>query len=134
MAQTIGRRAVIEDVTWVISQGATNSFTLTWNVGTPDAPQLYDFTGHTARCQARRRPGAAQWFTLTDERSLAGQIALEGTTLTVELSPEASTAWATTNRAGQWDLELVDPSGDVVRLVMGDVEVSLEITAEGVSD
>lgn len=128
MAQVVGRRAVIEDVTWLISQGATNSFSLTWNTGTPDDPALYDFTGHTARCQARRRPGAPAWFTLTDQPSPAGQIEISGTSIVVELSPEASSAWGITNRSGQWDLEIEDPAGDVVRLVMGPIEVSLETT------
>lgn len=128
MAQTIGRRAVIEDVTWLISQGATNAFSLTWNTGTADDPEPYDFTGHTARLQVRRRPGADAWVTLTSTPSASGQIGIDGTTLLVELEPEASSAWGTANRTGQWDLEIEDPTGDVVRLVMGPVEVSLETT------
>jgi len=129
VAQTIGRRALIEDVTWVISQGATNSFALQWNVGTDAEPELYDFTGHQARCQARRKPGAEPWFTLTEGEGLDGRIWIDGTQLTVELYPEASTEWRQANKAGQWDLEIASPDGEVTRLAMGPVEVSLEITA-----
>lgn len=128
MAQTIGRRALIEDVTWVISQGATNTFAIQWNIGPAGEPELYDFSDHTARCQARRKPGMDPWFTLTDEAGPDGQIELDGDTLTVTLLPEASSEWRQANKSGQWDLEVVDPAGEVIRMAMGPVEVSLEVT------
>lgn len=120
----------MEGVTWIISQGATNSFTLTWNIGTPAAPVLYDFTGHTARCQARKGPGTTPWFTLTSEGSDAGMIDLDGTSMKVTLFGETSTAWGTQYQSGRWDLELIDAEGSVTRLMMGKIEVSLEITED----
>lgn len=137
MAVTLGRSALVSNVTLLVSQGATNVFSFTWAdaAGTeedPLPPVPRDLTGYKARCQARKRhSSAAAWFTLTDVASDDGVIELDSAgRVVLTLAPAASSAWGTTNTRGVWDLKLASPAGLVTRLAEGPVVVALEATKD----
>jgi len=130
---TLGR-GVLLSANLNITQGQTNGFSLRWlPEGEGSAGQ--DLTGWHARCQARRRPGAAgeAWFTVTDDPDGEDGSIFLGSDgeINLTLKPEASSRWGTANKVGTWDLELIDPSGTVITFARGAVTVDLETTTFG---
>lgn len=107
----------------VVQQGATFKKTLAVK-DTGDQP--IDLTGYTARMQVRTDFEATQpALDLTTENS---GIAINGPAGEIILTA-ADTATSTLSITnGFYDLELIKPSGDVVRLLQGKVTVSREIT------
>lgn len=106
-----------------IYKGQDLEETFTYKAGDP--PVAVDLTGYTARMQIKKSYTSGAVATLTTEN---GGIILGGAAGTVGLylSNAATSALAIT--AGVYDLELVAPSGRVRRFMMGEVEVSPEVT------
>ena len=95
----------------------------TYKAGEPAVP--VNLTGYSARMQIKKSYASAAVATLTTEN---GGIVLGGATgkVGLYLGNAATSALAIT--AGVYDLELVAPSGRVRRFMMGEVEVSPEVT------
>lgn len=107
-----------------IKQGATFRRGLKWKTGTPAAP--VDLTGYTARMQIREEVTSADVLaTLTTEN---GGITLGGAagTIVLYLSPVATAAFDW--ESGVYDIEMIAPNTDVIRLVEGGIVVSPEVT------
>lgn len=133
MAEVVLGRGVLLRADLHLSQGQTNGFALRWLPGGSGTVGP-DLTGWQARCEARRKPGAAEaWFTITeDPDGEDGSIFLgpEGE-INVTIRAETSARWGTVNKSGTWDLELVDPGGTVITFARGAVTVDLETTKWG---
>jgi len=139
-----GRAALVESPLGdlVISQGADNRFAFIYGTSESDLnPELEhpDLTsGWDARAQlraGRTGPGSELWLSLTttvvDGTGIvlgdAGQI-----WVLIDHRETEKPEWNSESRArGEWDLELVKPSGEVVRLVMGRVRLSFDVTRHG---
>lgn len=106
-----------------IYQGADFALRVKWK---DSLGALVDLTGYTARMQIRRSlRDAAIVASLTTENA---RIVLGGVAGTIDLSLLAATTAAVTVRAGVYDLELIDSTGIVTRLLQGAVEFSQEVT------
>lgn len=105
-----------------IVQGATYRKRL--RVKEKSTGDYYDFTGYSARAHLRPETGSDDLFvqlttangglTLDDEGHIDLYIHHEVT--------------ATIDSEGAWDLELVEPSGDIVRLLKGTIRLDPEVT------
>lgn len=87
----------------------------------------FDLTGYTARMQIRRTlESVTPMLSLTTEN---GRIEINPGTATneIELSINAETT-ATLSTSGIYDLEIIDPSGNVSKVVRGDVTLVAEVT------
>jgi hypothetical protein len=105
-----------------IYQGATFQRILTWKNSDGQAVNL---TGYTARMMARASiDSATALITLTTEN---GGIALGGAAGTINLSISAANT-ATLSQNGVYDLELINASGVVTRLLEGNLFISREVT------
>lgn len=105
-----------------LDQGATFSRSIV--VKNPDGT-LYDFTNHTARMQIRSEVDATDvMIELTTEN---GRIALGGTNGTITLTIDADDT-ALLQYDGVYDLEIVNNSGAVNRLLKGAVRLDYEVT------
>ena len=109
---------------FTIYQGATFDRTWTWTTdGTP-----VDLTGCTARMQVRKTASDPILFEATTENgflTLGSPTPSDGT---ITLSMTADDTMDQTWTSGQYDLEIVFPSTEVTRLLMGRVKVSANIT------
>lgn len=127
-------RAALAVCDLVVSQGADQDFRFRYGQDDGTVTTWVDLTGWSARAQVRPRPGGEVWLSLTtDVVTDAGsglQVDSDGYVSVVlghgELEgPE----WdARAQQGGVWDLELVSPTGEVTRLVMGAVQVSQDVT------
>jgi hypothetical protein len=115
--------ADVAKVNLQINQGATfrHKFTRKDSKGRPN-----NFTGYVARLQARESVESdIAVITLTTEN---GGIVLGGASGTISLYiSDEDTALITTKKL-VYDLELVAPNGDVIRVVSGSINVSFEVT------
>lgn len=104
-----------------IDQGATFRRALRWL--RQDAP--VNLTGYTARMEIRDKVGGTVLHRLDTAN---GGITLGGAdgTIMLHIAADVSAAWSW--RTGAYDLELVEPTGDVIRLVQGGVQISPEVT------
>lgn len=87
----------------------------------------FNLTGYTARMQIRRTlESATPMLSLTTEN---GRIEINPGTATneIELSIDAETT-ATLSTSGVYDLEIIDPNGNVSKVVRGDVTLVAEVT------
>lgn len=113
--------AASHDIT--IEQGATFQMNLVWkdSGGTP-----INLTGYSARMQVRRTYKAdTAMLSLT---SPDGGITLGGALGTISIVASATQTAAMEPLIGVYDLELVNPSGVVTRLMEGAVTISPEVT------
>lgn len=115
-----------------IEQGATYTLPFTWveavevdGEWVPGDP--YDLTGWTARMQIRRRQGAEVQIEATTEN---GKITLGGVAGTVLVKLEDEDTAELSFRTMAYDLELINPDGDVFRLLKGAVAVDPNITQD----
>ena len=107
-----------------INQGETFRYTLNWK---DEAEVAINLTGYTARMQIRATPeSSAILASLTTENgginitnALTGEFKLF-----ISATDTSSFNWV----AGVYDLEMVAPNTDVIRLLAGSVSVSKEIT------
>lgn len=132
----LGRAALVESPVGdiVVSQGADNTYRYRYGLDDGAGTVWVDLTGWSARAQIRQRPGGSLWVSLTsDSPTVRGSfLALDAdgyVTVHLHHVETEQPEWNTPARAqGAWDLELVDPTGEVVRLVMGSVFVSADVT------
>lgn len=83
-----------------------------------------DLTGYTARMQVRQDiDSSGTLLSLTTENS---GISISGGTVTIQLAAAATTAM--TVYQGQYDLELIDASSKVERIVQGPFCLNREVT------
>jgi hypothetical protein len=107
-----------------IEQGATFKWSITWR---DDGGLLTNLTGYTARMQVRpsvHDPNPP----LLDLTTQNGAITLGGAAGTIVVVASATQTAAITNKKGVYDLELVDATGFVTRLLQGSVGFSHEVT------
>lgn len=105
-----------------LDQGAT--FRRSIVVKNPDE-SLFDFTNHTARMQIRPEIDSDDvMIELTTEN---GRIALGGTNGTIQLTIDADDTEAI-QYDGVYDLEIINNSGSVFRLLKGIVRLDYEVT------
>ncbi len=106
-----------------IYQGTTYNQQLIWK-DEGDTP--VDLTGYTARMMARTSVDVSTPFIdLTTENS---GIILGGSAGTVTLSMDDTASSALPAVSGVYDLELIDGSGNVTRILQGNLIVSAEVT------
>lgn len=106
-----------------VNQGATFRHKLTWL--TTEGVAI-DMTGYTARMQARvsvENPTAI--ITLTTENGGINVTPLLGE---VNLFISALATSQITTKKLVYDLEVQSPTGEVTRLAMGNIDVSMEVT------
>lgn len=106
-------------------QGATFTRTLTWSGEDGDPVNL---TGYTARMQVRKT--VADTDTILELTTENGRIAF-GSPLSagkIELTISAADTAALDPIKAVYDLEMVSPTGKVVRLLQGKFTVSAEVT------
>lgn len=107
--------------TLVIEQGTT--WTRRWRITDPTNGTPRDLTEWTARAQVRAQiTDAATLFEFEDD----GITCDSDGYVTLAVTPVQSAAW--TWRDGYFDVELVDPTGQVARIAQGAVRVSPEVT------
>lgn len=108
----------------VINQGATFIDVLTWSTGEPPLP--VDLTGCTARMQIRATQASTSVLSELTTENMG--VVLGGNTGVITLKiPAIKTekfAWL----SGVYDLEIVFPDETVVRIVEGNVSVSVGVT------
>jgi hypothetical protein len=104
-----------------LDQGATFRRVFRWlKEGEP-----VDLSGFTARMEIRDKVGGRLLHRLDTAN---GGISLGGAEGTVILHVPADVSSAWTWRTGTYDLELVQPTGEVIRLVQGGVQINPEVT------
>ena len=109
-------------------QGATFSRVLTILVPDevdPDITTPYDLSNHTARMQIRRTiTSASPMVELTTEN---GSLTLDdgNGSIAIEMSDEVTASLTT---SGVYDLEIIDSSGNVSRVVQGTFTLNPEVT------
>lgn len=112
----------------VCEQGTT--FSRRFELQYPDSvdPTIYypfNFAGYTARMQVRRTlESATAMITLTTENG-GIEIEAEEGAVTVLMT---STQTASIDSSGLYDIELIDSSGNVSRMVQGEFILSREVT------
>ncbi|MEQ4716096.1 hypothetical protein [Nonomuraea sp. B19D2] len=104
-----------------LDQGATFRRVLRWLKG--ESP--VDLTGFSARMEIRDKAGGSLLYRLDTTN---GGISLGGAEGTVILHLPAATSAAWSWRTGVYDLELIEPNGDVTRLIQGGVQINPEVT------
>ena len=116
-----------------IEQGATwrDTYTLLQPapVGTPIADMLpINLAGYTARMQIRPDPASAT--VLVELTPANGRITITPAsgTLALHISATDTAALTFTDVPAVYDLELIEPSGDVIRRLRGTVTLSPEVT------
>ena len=107
--------------TLIIQQGTT--WQRRWLITDPDSDAPRDLSGWTARGQIRiHQADVGPVF----EWQGSGITCDEDGYVTVSVTPDQSSTWNW--RDGYYDIELVDPSDQVVRIAQGYVRVSPEVT------
>ena len=121
------------DADLYIEQGATYRRSMLWRqpktpeqeeAGAPGTP--YDLTDCRAHMQIRKKVNAAEVLCELfdgDGITLGG----EDGTIAIEISPER-TMELELKRAGAYDLYVIFPSGVILRVIQGKVNVSLTVT------
>lgn len=106
-----------------IEQGATLVKPIVWK---DSAGTAINLTGYSAKMQIRK--SAASDEVLLELSTTNGRITLGTTNGTITLIFSPATTSALTWSRGKYDLELTSGSGDVTRLLEGEITVSKEIT------
>lgn len=131
---TIGREALAE-IDLLIAQGADNPYAFAYSLVEPTGTERVDLTGWTARMQIRRKVGGAIWHEMTHGNGIT--LGADGTVnLFIDHTVTEDPAWDAYSKVvdgepqalGVYDLELIDPSGEVVRFLQGTVTVSPDVT------
>ena len=108
-----------------IYQGAT--YQKSWYLTNTSDGSLYNILNWTARMQIRaKKKDSAYLLELTTENGgITLTVTAEYSMITLYISP---TDTAALTSGGVYDLELVDPQGDVIRIMEGSVTLSTEVT------
>ena len=117
---------VPQEIDFTIYQGA--SLKKEWELVAKGTEDPIDLTGYTARMQVRAKiKDTTPILDLTTENDgITITVGAEKTTLAIYAN--AATTAAITASKGIYDLELIDTSGDVYRLMSGSITVSKEVT------
>lgn len=132
----IGREALAE-IDLLITQGADNTYAFAYSLDDGTTVTPVDLSGWSARMQIRRKVGGAIWHELADTNGIT--LGPDGS-ITVDI-PHTVTedpAWDGYSKVvdgepqplGVYDLELIDPAGEVTRFIQGAVTVSPDVTRE----
>lgn len=113
--------AAVYDIT--IEQGADFFINLTYK---DDTGSPIDLTGYSARMQVREDYSSAT--ALVDATTGNGDITLGGVSGSIDIHIPASVTGALNFDTGKYDIEIVDASGVVTRLLQGSVVLSPEVT------
>lgn len=116
-----------------LEQGATFSFSFTWTTGVEDPANPgsylpgtpYDLTGWTGRMQVRPTVDSD---TKSVDATTENNMIILGADGTVQVHLPDTETDKVTYKKGVYDLELVDPTGQVIRLLQGKVICSLNVT------
>lgn len=108
-----------------IYQGAT--FQKTWAIASEDTGDAYSLVSWTARMQIRAKKKDTNFLLelTTENGGITIENSVDETTYTIYISPADTAALAS---GGFYDLELVDPQGDVIRIQEGKIVLSTEVT------
>ena len=107
----------------VIDQGATLRESFTYR---DSNNAIVDLTGYSARSQIRTSYSASG--TVLSATSQAGTVSITAATGLIAFNVPAATTATLTPGNYVWDLEIIDPSGIVTRLVGGTCTVTPEVT------
>lgn len=106
-----------------IEKGVNFNRIITWKDGTG---MLVNLTGFTARMQAR---DCVYSDTILFELTSAnGEIVIDETLSTISLIIDDVTTAAIPGEIGVYDLELIAPTGEVTRLLQGNLTFTAEVT------
>lgn len=109
----------------LIEMGATFRLSAIWKDKITGQP--IDLTGYTARMHVRSTLLAAD--PIIELNTANGRIALGGTAGTIDLHITAADTQSLPASDGcVYDLELVSPTGDVVRLLKGNARIDQDVT------
>jgi hypothetical protein len=107
-----------------VVKGSTFRLNLALTTGAPAVP--IDLTGYKARSQMRYEYESTDAFlTFTSDDTT---LVLGGALGTISMMATATDTAAIDVYSGVWDLELVDPTGDVQQLLYGSVSIRQEAT------
>jgi len=112
---------IVEDLE--INQG--EDWTWKWIVKDPVTGDPLDLTGWTGKGEIRMQPGDPVLYTWVTGTNMT--LNEDGEVL-ITVPHASSTAWTWGALVARYDIELTNGSGKKVRLVEGDVKVSLEVT------
>ena len=115
------------EYTLVIEQGATlrRSFVYKTGATVADATPV-NLTNYTARSQVRPTfASTTVWAEWTTEN---GGLTLHGATGKIDMYSSAALTTNMPAATGVWDIELVSPSGDVIRMLEGPAQTTPEVT------
>jgi hypothetical protein len=98
---------------------------LTWKPSEVGVP--YDLTGWTARMQVRSRTDDSLLLPEFNT-DVGGGITLGGVAGTIQLVIPSATTMQNPNLFGVYQLELVQPDGEPVRLLAGTFQIDKEVT------
>ena len=101
--------------------------TLTWWLDSTKTTAK-NLTSYTARMDIRRSIGDADSDRIASLTSAGGDITLGGTAGTIAIVYDDSATGAVTPGLAVFDIELTDPSSNVVRLLYGTVEFTEQVT------
>lgn len=106
---------------FVVEQGATFEKYVVWKDGNGD---VVDLTGYTARMQARAFTSSETVLAELTTENGGILIDLDRVNLRISAADTAAFTWV----SARYDLELIDPTGRVTRLLEGTLAVSPEVT------
>jgi hypothetical protein len=113
--------------TLTIEQGATLRRSFIYKTGTTEANATpFDLTNYTARSQVR--PTYASTTLWAEWTTSNGGLTLFGATGRIDLFSSATLTTNMPAASGVWDLELVSPTGEVIRMLEGPAVITPEVT------
>lgn len=113
--------------TLTIEQGATLRRSFVYKTGTTVASAVpFDLTGYSARSQVRPTyTSSTVWAEWTTQN---GGLTLFGATGKIDLFSSANLTTNMPAATGVWDIELVSPTGEVIRMLEGPAIITPEVT------
>ena len=115
----------LADVSLLISQGSTNSYSFVYSRMVSDVKTPVDLSGFTVKSQIRAYVGGPVYLQLDSYITLGTDGSVN---LVIPATVTQDPVWSTYHN-GVWDLELTETSsGVVVRFVSGTVTVSADVT------
>jgi hypothetical protein len=115
-----------QTVDLTIYQGAT--FKKSWKIVETGTTEAIDLSGYTARMQVREKIKSPEFYLELTTANGGITITVGEEDTTIDLYIDAETTAGITAARGVYDLEIIDTSGEVFRLMQGKVTVSPEVT------
>ena len=116
---------------WIIPKGSDTTNALRYGTKTGSVTTYPEFVtdGWSARAQIRTTAGGPLWVEMLSSSLTGPRITLDDLGYVTLVLPGTTTEdWPDTRKSGAYDVELIRPDGTILRLVMGTVTVSPEIT------